>query len=543
MPLPTILIVDDEKHTREGLGAALEGDHETLLARDADEAFNLLDSEKIDLVLTDLRMSGKSGMSVIDKTLAMPTRPVCVMMTAYGNVETAVEAMRRGAYDFLTKPVSLEKLERVIKAALQKRKAAEENADQSSSRVLRAHAEETSPAPTSSCPESTVLPARGKARSRARATASSQQPPSPTGSAPFDNAGVVGASAALIRVRNQVEQVARSRATVLLYGETGTGKELFAQMIHRNSPRAGGAFIPVNCTAFPASLLESELFGFEKGAFTGAVERRIGRFEVAGGGTLFLDEIGEIDVTTQVKLLRFLETRTLERLGSQKPIHVDTRLVCATNKNLRDEVAKGNFREDLFYRLSVVQIELPPLRDRPDDIPLLLDHYFSYYSQENAMPPPALDAAARRALAAYSWPGNIRELRNLCENLVVMHGGHKLTAADLDNHLRHATPPNANAIANGNNLANANTIAANLANPHNIGNPFANAAANPGVIGNPSVLAAEGKPPLSVEESEKRLLRQALIESRGNRTKAALLLGVSRRTLHRRIAACPELSA
>ena len=328
----SVLIVDDEKHTREGLAAALEDDYEVYQARDAEEAFRLMDEEPFDVVLTDLRMAGKSGLKVIDHALKLPSRPVCIMMTAYGNVQTAVEAMKHGAFDFLTKPLNLEKLEILIKRAIQSRNLETENA-QLHQRLDRK----------------------------------------------FSFEGIVGNSVALNHVLDQVRQVAPSKATVMLYGDTGTGKELIAQMVHQNSDRSRAAFIPVHCAAIPANLLESELFGHEKGAFTGAAERRIGRFEAADGGTLFLDEIGEIDAPTQVKLLRFLETRSFERLGSLKPIQVDVRLVCATNRDLKQLVEKGEFREDLYYRLNVVPIRLPSLRERPDDIPLLLEHFLTHF--------------------------------------------------------------------------------------------------------------------------------------------------------------------
>ena len=269
----TILIVDDEKNTREGLSLVLEEYYEVYLASGAEEAFNLFEAESFDVILTDLRMAGKSGLKVIDRAIKLPNRPICIMMTAYGNVETAVEAMRRGAFDFLTKPVSVEKLELLVKRALQSRQIENENA------VLHERLDKK-----------------------------------------YSFNGIIGNSAVLTDVLNKVKLVAPSKATVLLEGETGTGKELIAQAIHQNSNRARQTFVPVHCAALAANLLESELFGHEKGAFTGANERRIGRFESADGGTLFLDEIGEIDASTQVKLLRFLETRSFERLGSSKPI-------------------------------------------------------------------------------------------------------------------------------------------------------------------------------------------------------------------------------
>lgn len=459
--LPSLLIVDDEKHTRDGLLAAFEDDFEVSVARDADEAFRQMEADEYDVVLTDLRMAGKSGLKVIDQAMKLPYRPVVIMMTAYGNVETAVEAMKRGAYDFVTKPLNLEKLDILIKRALKSQKVEEENV-QLHERLDRK----------------------------------------------FSYKGIIGHSAALQTVLEEVKQVAPTKATVMLYGETGTGKELVAQMIHQNSPRNRSAFIPAHCAAIPANLLESELFGHEKGAFTGATERRIGRFEAADGGTLFLDEIGEIDAPTQVKLLRFLETRTVERLGSMKPIPVDARLVCATNRDLRAEVEAGRFREDLFFRLSVVPITLPPLRDRTDDIPLLLDHFIGYFAEENGVTAPRLSSSALKALSHYRWPGNIRELRNFCENIVVMKRGGEVTDYDLDPR-----------------FLGAGEAAARATDGHGPGRPG----------------GGEAPPPLSKEESEKRLLRRALQEAQGNRTKAAELMGISRRTLHRKLARWPEL--
>ena len=306
-----------------------------------------------------------------------------------------------------------------------------------------------------------------------------------------------------------MKQAAVTRSTVLLTGETGTGKELLAQMIHQNSPRARGPFVAVHCAALPASLLESELFGHEKGAFTGASERRIGRFEAADGGTLFLDEMGELDPATQVKLLRFLETRSFERVGSNKPVTVDVRLVCATHRNLADLVAKGVFREDLFYRLHVVPIRLPPLRERADDIPLLLDYYLRHFAKENNVTAPRLVPGALTALQRYGWPGNVRELRNFCENAVVLKRGGEISEYDLDPKFTAAAP----AVLMG----------------QTAGSAAASAAASP------------VRNPLSKEENEKRLLRSALVESRGNRTQAAQLMGISRRTLHRKLAEWPEL--
>ncbi len=454
----TVLIVDDEKHTREGLELALEDDYDVYLAENPEEAFNLLDVESFDVVLTDLKMAGKSGMKVIDRAIQLPNRPVCIMMTAYGTVDVAVEAMKRGAYDFLTKPVNLEKLELLIGRALEVRKTKEENTD------LHERLDKK-----------------------------------------YSFEGIIGESGSLAAVLERVRLVAPANTTVLLEGETGTGKELIAQSLHQNSNRAREPFVAVHCAALPSNLLESELFGHEKGAFTGASEKRIGRFEAAHGGTLFLDEIGEIDASTQVKLLRFLESKTFERVGSIQPVQVDVRLVCATNKDLRAMVRKGEFREDLYFRLDVVKIELPPLRDRVDDIPLLLGHFLDQFAEENNLPKINLTTKALSVLQAYRWPGNIRELRNFCENLVVLKQGGEVNEYDLDPRFLHTQEPD--------------TEGEDALTP---------------MYAPPSGL-------LSKEENEKRLLRNALVQSHGNRTKAAQLMGISRRTLHRKLVKWPEL--
>ena len=454
----TVLIVDDEKHTREGLELALEDDYDVYLAENPEEAFNLLDAESFDVVLTDLKMAGKSGMKVIDRAIQLPNRPVCIMMTAYGTVDVAVEAMKRGAYDFLTKPVNLEKLELLIGRALEVRKTKEENID------LHERLDKK-----------------------------------------YSFEGIIGESGSLAAVLERVRLVAPANTTVLLEGETGTGKELIAQSLHQNSNRAREPFVAVHCAALPSNLLESELFGHEKGAFTGASEKRIGRFEAAHGGTLFLDEIGEIDASTQVKLLRFLESKTFERVGSIQPVQVDVRLVCATNKDLRAMVRKGEFREDLYFRLDVVKIELPPLRDRVDDIPLLLGHFLDQFAEENNLPKINLTTKALSVLQAYRWPGNIRELRNFCENLVVLKQGGEVNEYDLDPRFLHTQEPD---------TEGEDELTPMYASPSGL---------------------------LSKEENEKRLLRNALVQSHGNRTKAAQLMGISRRTLHRKLVKWPEL--
>ena len=451
---PSVLIVDDEKHTREGLQQALAEGYDVSVAASADEAFNLMDAQPFDVILTDLRMPGKSGLRVIDRALALPNKPAVLMMTAYGNIDTAVEAMRRGAVDFLTKPVNIERLDVLIRRAL-KAKTLEVEVKQLHERLDEK----------------------------------------------FDLGGIVGNSPLLKEVIERVKKVAQSKATILIEGESGTGKELIAQAIHQASPRSMGPFIAVHCAALSEGLLESELFGHEKGSFTGATERRIGRFESADGGTLFLDEIGDISPAIQVKLLRFLETKSVDRVGGSKTISLDVRLVTATNRGLEQLVRQGKFREDLFFRLDVVRFVMPPLRQRREDIPALLAHFIKQFSEENGVPPIEIEPGAMRTLQAYSWPGNIRELRNFCENAIVMRKGSKLTEFDLDPRFRGAAEP---------------------------------APSAGGADGGPS-------PTLSVEQNEKRILREALIKSRGNRTKAAGLMGISRRTLHRKLAQWPEL--
>ena len=450
--VPSVLIVDDEKHTREGLQQALQEHYDVSVAASADEAFNLMEAQEFEVIVTDLRMPGKSGLKVIDKALTLVNKPAVLMMTAYGNIESAVEAMKRGAVDFLTKPVQIERLEILIQRAL-KTKTLEVEVKQLHERLDHK----------------------------------------------FNIEGIVGHSAKLGEVIARVKLVAPSKATILIEGETGTGKELIAQAIHQASPRARAPFVPVHCAALPAALLESELFGHERGSFTGATERREGRFESADGGTIFLDEIGEIGPEIQVKLLRFIETKSFERIGSTKTITVDVRLVAATNRNLEQMVKEGKFREDLFFRLNVVRITMPPLRERTDDIPVLLEHFIKMYAAENAYEPVLIESGAMQHLQRYPWPGNIRELRNFSENAVVLRRGGKITEFDLEPKFRgEVAPP-------------------------------------------PSWQTPSPANPYSVEAHAKILLREALMKARGNRTKAAQLLGISRRTLHRKLAQSPEL--
>jgi DNA-binding NtrC family response regulator len=443
----TILIVDDEKHTREGLRSSLEDDFDVYTAADIQGALNVLEADRVDVMVTDLRLGGEDGMKLIDRVLAMPNPPICIMMTAYGSVDTAVEAMKHGAYDFITKPLNIDRLEILINRALRSRQTEQENKE------LRQQVEQR-----------------------------------------YGLESLIGNSPAMHDVFDVIKQVAPSRATVLIQGESGTGKELVAHAIHNLSNRPKQKFVAVHCAALSPQLLESELFGHERGAFTGATEKRIGRFEQANGGTLFLDEIGEIDSNIQVKVLRVLgEDRSFERVGGNLPIKVDVRLVAATNKNLEKMVGEGKFRDDLFYRLNVVQLTMPPLRDRKEDVPLLANAFLKRFAKENSKPLRELTTDAMDALLMYDWPGNVRELRTAVEHGVVMATGAKISLRDLPMSLRHNKPTASKAI-----IAPVNSH-------------------------------------LNLHETEHRLIMRALEECKGNRTEAARKLGISRRTLHRRL--------
>jgi len=448
---PTILIVDDEKHTREGLRASLEDSFEVYIAADIGGAFSVLERETVDLVLTDLRLGGEDGMTLVEKALALPHPPVVIMMTAYGSVDAAVEAMKRGAYDFVTKPLNIDRVELLIQRALRSRKVEKE-----------------------------VVELKQQVERR------------------YGLERLIGESLPMHEVFDTIKQVAPTRATVLIQGESGTGKELAAQALHALSGRPKQKFVAVHVAGLRDTVVESELFGHERGAFTGAVERRIGRFEQANGGTLFLDEIGEIDAAMQVKLLRVLgEERAFERVGGNVPIKVDVRLVAATNKDLAKLVSDGKFREDLFFRLTVVQLTMPPLRQRKEDIPLLVHAFLKQFAEENGKPVAEITPEAMDALLRYDWPGNVRKLRNVIENCVVMTSGPKIGLRNIPAEVREATN-------GGGTLASSKFIPAK-------GSKF------------------------NLHETEHRLILQALEDTGGNVTQAAKKLGISRRTLHRKI--------
>ena len=371
-----ILIVDDEKNYLVVLSALLSGEgYEVVTASQGAGALVMVEEEEPDLVITDMRMPGMSGLELIKQLKERAVDLPIIVMTAYGTVENAVEAMKSGAVDYITKPFENQNLLLTIERALKMRRLLTQN------RLLR---QELGRDPGSF--------------------------------------SIVGASRAMGEVLSLVDKVAATKATVLITGESGTGKELIARAIHSRSPRAEEAFVAVNCMALSETLLESELFGHEKGSFTGAMGRRKGRFEVANQGTLFLDEIGELPTSVQVKLLRVLQERTFERVGGSTPIQVDVRIVAATNKDLEKEVERGGFRDDLYYRLNVVRLQLPPLRDRPEDLPALVAHFVQKYAAEVGRTAPTISPEAMDRLYQYSWPGNIRELENALERAVILSG-------------------------------------------------------------------------------------------------------------------------
>jgi len=375
-----ILVVDDEKNYLVVLQALLtEEGYEVLTAPSGARALSLVEDDEPDLLITDMRMPRMSGVELIGQLReSFPQLPV-IVMTAYGTVENAVEAMKAGAVDYITKPFENQELLLTVGRALRLNRLMTQN------RLLR---EEL-----------------GKGRG-------------------FDQ--IVGESRAMKEVYELVDKVAAAKATVLITGESGTGKELIARAIHERSPRAGEPFVAVNCMALTETLLESELFGHEKGAFTGAANRRKGRFELADKGTLFLDEVGEIAQSLQVKLLRVLQEKTFERVGGSQPLTVDVRIVAATNRDLAQAVADGDFREDLFYRLNVVRIDLPPLRERKEDLPALVAHFVQKYAAETGRQPPKVSPDAMRRIYDHAWPGNVRELENALERAVILAGGEVL---------------------------------------------------------------------------------------------------------------------
>lgn len=390
-----ILVVDDEKSLREVLSIMLKRAGYTVTeASDGDEAIGHVNKEIYDLVITDLRMPKADGMDVLKAVKSSSPDTVVLVITAFATSDSAVEAMKQGAYDYLTKPFQVDEVQLIIRNALEKRRLSTENM------LLK----------------------------REMASQSSF-------------AKIVGQSEAMQKVFDVVKKVADARSNILICGESGTGKELVARAIHYNSARSAMPFVAVNCSAVPETLLESELFGHVKGSFTGAISNKAGLFEVANGGTIFLDEIGDTTPTIQVKLLRVIQEREFRRVGGNQDIKVDVRVIAATNRDLEKAVAEGTFREDLYYRLDVIPIRLPPLRLRTGDIPLLVTHFLEKFSQEGSKPVPTLSPEAMHVLLEHEWRGNVRELENLIERVVAFSSGGPVTDADVRGWLHRSVTP------------------------------------------------------------------------------------------------------
>jgi DNA-binding NtrC family response regulator len=441
-----IVVVDDELNIREALVTLLEKkQYQVRGAGTAEEALEGLESAPADLILTDLKMPGMGGMEFLRRLKQRWPEIEVLVMTAFGSIETAVEAMRCGAYDYITKPIDRERLAVVVEKALERHALACENKQ---------------------------LKDRLETRTR------------------FDQ--MIGESEPMQRLYSLVEMVADSDVTVLLTGESGTGKELVARAIHHKSHRANGPFVTLNCGALPENLFESELFGYEKGAFTGAATNKMGRFELADGGTLLLDEIGELSLKSQVDFLRVLETKEFRRLGGTKIVKVDARIIAATNRNLEAAVREGEFREDLYYRLNVVPLHLPPLRERGDDIPLLTDRFMAEFAAQHHRQPKEIARQAMRLLRLYAWPGNIRQLRNLIERLVVTVKSAVIEPEHLPEEIQASRE-------------DTRTMVVSLGSP--------------------------------LKDIEMEAIRRTLVEVTNHREKAAKLLGISLRALHYKIKA------
>ncbi len=439
----TILVADDERNIREGLAEALrlEG-YEVALAADGEEALKAVEEGRIDLVVTDLRMPKVSGNEVLKRVAgSYPGMPV-IVLTGHGTIEDAVDSMRVGAFDFITKPVNLDHLSMLIRRALESRELERQNQE-----------------------------LQREIESQKRISS------------------IIGRSPEMKKIFDLLRRVAPTKASVLITGESGVGKELIADALHNLSPRADKPFVKVHCAALAESLLESELFGHEKGAFTGAAGRKRGRFELAHEGTLFLDEIGEINQNVQIKILRVLQERKFERVGGEETLEVDVRVIAATNRDLKAEIEKGSFREDLYYRLNVVNIHVPPLRERKDDIPLLAGAFLKEFAEENGKNLEGFDTKVRAAFFAYGWPGNVRELRNCVESAVVLARGSLVTLEDLPPGIREAQEDDTVRIPAGSSLA----------------------------------------------EAEKILIRETLAVQGGNKSRTAEILGIGRKTLYQKL--------
>jgi DNA-binding NtrC family response regulator len=438
-----ILIIDDEGEMRELLAKVLEKNgYQVTAAADGGHALDLLEKEPMDLVVTDVRMPGMDGMEALKAIKELNPDTGVIVMTAFGSIDQAVQAVKEGAHDYISKPFKIDEMLLTIRNALEERRLRRE-----------------------------VTALRHELRTRYH----------------FEN--LIGKSRAMQEVFRLIEQVAGSRSTVMIYGKSGTGKELVARAIHYNSLRSTKAFVPVNCAAIPSELLESELFGHEKGAFTGAIATKVGKFELANGGTLFLDEVGSMRLDLQAKILRALQEREIERVGGIRTIKIDVRVLAATNRDLKKAVEEGTFRDDLYYRLTVVDITLPDLKDRQEDIPLLANHFAQRFAQESNPNIREISKEAMGILLSYPWPGNVRELENVIERAVTLGRGPAILASDLPPHLPGSAGPVERALTHE----------------------------------------------ASLEELERDYIQAILRRTKGHQIRAASILGIDRRTLYRKI--------
>jgi two-component system NtrC family response regulator len=440
MKKPSILLIDDDESLRRVMEFSLaEAGYAVSAVPGGEEGLRLFEKNSFDAVVTDITMRGMGGMEVLKRVQERDARVPVIIITAYGTIESAVEAMKQGAFDYVTKPFNRDELRLILERALRMRRLEHENVE-----------------------------LRAEIRDRHR----------------FE--GMIGNSEKVRSVMDMAGRVAVSDASVLITGESGTGKELLAKGVHYNSPRADGPFVAVNCAAIPETLIESELFGHVKGAFTGAVRDKEGKFELAGGGTLFLDEIGELRIDLQAKILRALQEKTVDRVGGSRPVPVDVRVIAATNRDIERAVKDGKFREDIYYRLSVITLHMPPLRERKEDIPLLVEYFLKKYNPSVEV---ALEPEALAALMAYGWPGNVRELENAIERASVLRRGNVISRSELPDRLIRGAMGVEDIILN---------------------------------------LPEEG---ISLEDLEKSLIVKALEKHKGNQTRAAEYLGITRPTL------------
>ena len=476
-----ILVVEDDANERHSFQRLLtDAGYQVSVADSADKAMSYLD-EAVDFVLTDLQMGDVSGMDLLRHWKLKQPNSMFLMITGHGSVATAIEAIRAGAYHYMTKPIDPQALVIMLQNMVRQREESRKVEE------LRNRLDEK-----------------------------------------FRLSNIIGRSPQMERVFDLIRRSAQAFSTVLILGESGTGKELVAQAIHQNSPRRDGPFVAINCAAMPATLVESELFGHEKGSFTGATERRIGRFEMASGGTLFIDEIGDFEVALQVKLLRVMESRVITPVGGNKEIKVDTRVVTATSRDIRDMMSKGTFREDLYYRLNVITIELPPLRQRLDDVPLLVKRFMDRVNEQNGTKITNIAPSVIDALQQYHWPGNVRELMNVIERMMVLSDKTQVEVDDLPTYIRH--PSNRVSVAAG-AAAPSTNASAPKSHPETTMTGLLAAVE--------SARIDEALASMTLAELEDRAIAAALTRFNNNRTRAARTLGISVRTLQRKLGEKP----